>query len=116
MAITENNHGDGPNFQLDVGIGDDDIGPMQTGISTGLPAVSSQGDQGPCLYLGPAGQRCYKRAIKSGFCAAHQPGATAREKVGKSSKVLAAIAGIAGVLWPYVYDFVHALLRLIHPK
>lgn len=78
-------------------------------------ASSAAADGGPCLYLGPAGQRCYQRAVKGGFCAAHQPDLTTRAKVAKRSKIAAAIAGILGALWPYVYDVVHALMRLFHP-
>ena len=85
-------------------------------VSTAFPsATADASDQGPCLYLGPAGQRCSQRAVKGGFCAAHQPGVTARAKVAKRSKIVAAIVGILGALWPYVYDFVHALMRLFHP-
>ncbi|MGA9884478.1 MAG: hypothetical protein WBQ34_12230 [Candidatus Acidiferrales bacterium] len=101
-------------FRVETGIDSDDMGPIQTAF----PAANSMmSDEGPCLYLGPEGQRCYRPAVKSGFCAAHQPGAALRGKIGKpSKKVVAAAAGIAGVLWPYLYDFVHALIRLLHPK
>lgn len=105
-----------PDYRMDVGIGDDDMGPMQTGIQTIPSSAPSQSDQGPCLYLGPAGQRCNKRAVAGGFCAAHQPGATTRANTAKRSKVVAAIVGILGALWPYIYDFVHALLRMFHPR
>jgi len=33
----------------------------------------SSGDQGPCLYFGPQGQRCDRPAIANGFCARHLP-------------------------------------------
>jgi hypothetical protein len=92
-------------------IGADDLGPIQSVIASSLIAGA---DEGPCLYLGPAGQRCFQRAVKGGFCAAHQPGATVRAKLGKRGKLLAAIAGIAGVVWPYVYDFIRELIRLFH--
>lgn len=91
----------------------DDLGSMASAATT---AAFRAGDAGPCLYLGPAGQRCYQRAVKDGFCAAHQPGVTARAKVAKRSKIAAAIAGILGALWPYVYDVVHALLKIFHPR
>ncbi|MDE3111029.1 MAG: hypothetical protein KGL02_13960, partial [Acidobacteriota bacterium] len=94
-------------------VGQDDLGPVPTAFLTPAAAAS---DQGPCLYLGPAGQRCSQRAVKGGFCAAHQPGVTARAKVAKRSKIAAAIAGILGARWPYVYDFVHALMRIFHPR
>lgn len=89
------------------------MGPMQAALGPNAAAVS---EQGPCLYLGPAGQRCYRRAVKGGFCAQHQPGSAVARKIGKPSKLIAGIAGILGVLWPYIYDFFHALIRLIHPR
>jgi len=33
----------------------------------------SSGDQGPCLYFGPQGQRCDRPAIANGFCPRHLP-------------------------------------------
>jgi len=102
-------------FEDDVdGIGADDLGPARMAVASSAPAVS---DQGPCLYLGPAGQRCYRRAVKGGFCALHQPGAAAIKRgIGKPSKLIAAVVGIMGVLWPYIYDFLHELFRLFHPR
>jgi hypothetical protein len=100
-------------FRFEDGIGADDLGPMQTSVA---PAAPTTADQGPCLYLGPAGQRCYRRAVKGGFCALHQLDATVRAKIGKPSKIAAAVTGIVGVLWPYIYDFVHQLIRLLHPR
>jgi hypothetical protein len=103
-----------PDFRFEDDIGADDLGPVGTAMASSAPAVS---DQGSCLYLGPAGQRCYRQAVKGGFCALHQPGAAAiRRKIGKPSKLIAAIVGILGVLWPYIYDFLHSLFRLFHPR
>jgi hypothetical protein len=99
-------------FRIEDSVGADDLGPIQTAIAA---PPTARGNEGPCLYLGPAGQRCYQRAVKGGFCAAHQPGVTARAKIGKRGKLLAAIAGIAGVVWPYVYDFIRELIRIFHP-
>jgi hypothetical protein len=104
---------DKPDFRIDDNIGSVDPGPVQT---IAVKASTEEADEGPCLYLGPAGQRCYRPALKGGFCAAHQPGATARAKIGKKSKVVAAIAGIGGALWPYIYDFVRELIRILHPR
>ena len=102
-----------PGFRIEDDIGAVDSGPAPT-IAVKAPA--KEADEGPCLYLGPAGQRCYRRALKGGFCAEHQPGATARTKIGKRSKIVAATAGIAGALWPYIYDFVRELIRIFHPR
>lgn len=98
---------------MDDGFGPDEIGSMQTAVA---PSPEPAADQGPCLYLGPAGQRCYRRAVKDGFCALHLPGAAAIRKVGKPAKWVAAIGGIVGVLWPYIYDFLHELFRIFHPR
>ena len=82
----------------------------------GHPATSgaAKADLGPCLYLGPAGQRCGERAFEGGFCAKHQPGAT--PPIVASTKVVAASAGIIGLLWPYLADLVREIIRLIHSQ
>lgn len=102
-----------PDFRAGDDIGSVEPDSIQT-IAVNAPAKET--DEGPCLYLGPAGQRCYQPALKGGFCAAHQPGATSRAKVGKRTKVAAAAAGIGGALWPYIYDFVRELMRILHPR
>ncbi len=105
---------DKPEFRVEDDIGAVDSGPTST---IAVKAPPEEADQGPCLYLGPAGQRCYRPAVKNGFCGIHQPGATAaRAKLGKKSKLAAAIAGLGGVLWPYVYDFLRELIRILHPR
>jgi hypothetical protein len=106
-------HDEKPDFRIEDDIGAVDAGPAPT-IAVKSPVKDA--DEGPCLYLGPAGQRCYQRALKGGFCAEHQPGATARRGIGKRSKIVAAIVGIAGALWPYIYDFVRELMRILHPR
>ncbi len=100
-------------LRIEDGIGAVEPPPMEP-VLAAIP--SSASDEGPCLYLGPAGQRCYRRAVKDGFCAEHQPGASMRKKLGKKSKLMAAIAAVGGALWPYIYDFVHQLLRILHPR
>lgn len=102
-----------PEYRVDDSFGSDDMGPMRTAVASD---PEPQTNLGPCLYLGPAGQRCYRPAVKGGFCAQHQPGATAIRKAGKPAKWVAAIGGIVGVLWPYIYDFLHELFRIFHPR
>jgi hypothetical protein len=71
-------------------------------------------DQGPCLYFGPAGQRCDRRAVADGFCARHAKGASLNEATVTLSprKVIAILA--AGVaLWPILADLIRAILRYI---
>jgi hypothetical protein len=86
------------------------------GIST-LPATgapSSNADQGPCLYLGPRGQRCDRRATNAGFCAIHQPGATIGGIARPSKKLAASLFAIVAVIWPYLADIVKEVIRWIH--
>jgi hypothetical protein len=71
-------------------------------------------DQGPCLYLGPSGQRCQRRALEGGYCATHRPGAISLPSAPLSKKTLAAIIGIATVLWPIISDIVREIVRWMH--
>jgi hypothetical protein len=78
------------------------------------PSRATDADQGPCLYLGPSGQRCGRRALEGGYCASHRPGATSLPNVAVSKKTLAAIIGIATVLWPIISDIVREVVRWMH--
>jgi hypothetical protein len=83
---------------------------MEQGVDRG-----SRGDQGPCLYLGPAGQRCKARALTGGFCARHGLNPSPREAaVVMSPRKLIAILAAAIALWPILADVVRAILRYIH--
>ncbi|HKV06278.1 MAG TPA: hypothetical protein VJO53_14370 [Candidatus Acidoferrales bacterium] len=73
-------------------------------------AVSPGSDLGPCLYLGPRGERCNRRAHDRGFCALHQPGRIAAA-FSNPSRILAAVLTIAVLLWPYVSDLVREIIR-----
>src|SRR5277367_5043781 len=68
------------------------------------PTRDSNSDQGPCLYLGPNGQRCDRRALAGGYCASHRPGGVSLPKVALSKRTLAAIVAISGILWPFLAD------------
>jgi hypothetical protein len=72
-------------------------------------------DLGPCLYLGPAGQRCSSRATASGFCRRHQPdgilSGTPADTPLVSPRRLGAILTIMALLWPLLADIVRALIR-----
>src|SRR6267143_5161755 len=72
-------------------------------------------DLGPCLYLGPAGQRCTSRATAGGFCRRHQStgdlsGADADTPL-LSPRRVGAIFTILALLWPLLADIVRALIR-----
>ncbi|MGA8145254.1 MAG: hypothetical protein WB987_15310 [Candidatus Acidiferrales bacterium] len=72
----------------------------------------SYADQGPCLYLGPAGQRCTQRAIEGGFCARHQHGAPAIIGPFLTPKKIAALFVALAMLWPELARIISALVRL----
>ena len=85
------------------------------GIETmgSLPGPSPSGNQGPCLYFGPRGERCGRPALKGGFCARHQPGG-ALQAAKPRVKLVAAVLGILGLLWPLLGDIVREVIRWIH--
>jgi len=94
----------------------DDYG-RDWGISTSAPVgiVAKGADQGPCLYLGPHGQRCSRRATHAGFCAIHQPdGITSAGIPRPSKKLIASLLAIAAVVWPYLADIIREVIRWIH--
>ena|SRR5690348_9178169 len=76
--------------------------------------VSPQGCQnpsnGPCLYLGPGGERCSRSALAGGYCAQH--GDPTFRVLGRNyARVLAATIALVLIVWPYVSDLVRELLR-----
>jgi hypothetical protein len=73
-------------------------------------AATSSGEPGPCLFLGPAGQRCNRRALDDGFCALHRPGGIAKI-ITAPGRVLAAVVTIVVLLWPYIADMVREIIR-----
>ena len=74
---------------------------------------TSAADLGPCLYLGPAGQRCDRRAIADGFCSRHQPDAPTASTPFFTPKKLAAFLIALAMLWPEITRFLSALARLL---
>ena len=101
----------------------DDYG-RDFGIATPSPSgpPSDGADQGPCLYFGPRGQRCNRRALVGGFCAFHQPGGAPSGVLGgipgvtskPSKKFIASVLAIVAVVWPYLADIVREVIRWIH--
>ena len=71
------------------------------------------GDLGPCLYFGPAGQRCDRRASRDGFCQRHQPAASVISTPFFTPKKLAAFLIALAMLWPELTRFLSALARLL---
>jgi hypothetical protein len=73
----------------------------------------SPSEYGPCLYLGPKGQRCSRSALEGGYCATHRqggPAAAARDP----RRVLAAALTLLVILWPYVHDIISEILKWIN--
>jgi hypothetical protein len=82
---------------------------------TDLPAPSpgtlpNRNSSGPCLYLGPAGQRCYRRSIDGMYCVGHPLGEIAR-RIANPRRVVAATVTIVALLWPYLDELLHELIR-----
>jgi hypothetical protein len=78
------------------------------------PIHTDSRDRGPCLYLGPAGQRCNRAALDGGFCASHRPGRRIASAIRDPARVLAATIAIVALLWPYLHDVVRELLQWIN--
>jgi hypothetical protein len=79
----------------------------------GAPAlVDASADYGPCLYLGPSGQRCDRRAVEGGFCTLHEAGATPPASSKPTAKRMAAIIGALAALLPWLTDFIRAIIHL----
>lgn len=63
---------------------------------------------GPCLYLGPTGQRCDRPAREDGFCNRHAPeGASAAWS--NPFRIAAALALLLATIWPLLAHFLREL-------
>jgi hypothetical protein len=84
-------------------------------------------DQGPCLYFGPSGERCDRRALRDGYCAAHLPaqpsqqaasaastGPTAEKPYQRTVKVVSVLAALVGFLAPLLENIIREILRWLH--
>lgn len=73
-------------------------------------------NQSACLYLGPAGERCYRPALDNGFCPTHQPNASPtalRDRSRSRKKKAAATVGIIAAMWPLIEELLRQLFRLL---
>jgi hypothetical protein len=103
------------------------VGQTSDGVASTIRKAS--GDQGPCLYFGPQGQRCDRRAAASGFCRRHlpaqlnqsarfgtaspaQPGIASRESK-PYARVIAVGIAIFAALWPVIADLLREIFRWI---
>ena len=77
------------------------------------PASLSPAVKTPCLYIGPAGQRCDRPARADGFCSKHQLNPPHEVSSSTVAKRAVAIIGVVAALWPLIVDLVRELLRLL---
>ncbi len=98
----------------------DSIHPMKSTSDVFLPrppqplkSTSKSRVLGPCLYIGPAGQRCNCPAGESGFCSKH--GVNQQDDTSSSLHVKRGLAviGVLAALWPFIAELVRELLRLL---
>jgi hypothetical protein len=65
---------------------------------------------GPCLYLGPGGERCGEPARENGFCGRHDPEGTQPAEKAPTRRIWAVLATLA-VLWPVLVDVIREILK-----
>jgi Family of unknown function (DUF5763) len=103
------------------------IEPAPYGVETRIRSSRApQSDQGPCLYFGPQGQRCSRRAVSNGFCASHlpaqprppgQPGRVAAPGMRQKSRIVAVVLFAVAMLqsfWPAISDIIREIIRWLH--
>jgi hypothetical protein len=67
---------------------------------------------GPCLYLGPAGERCARAALQGGYCARHHIDPEMRSDDRRNyTRVIVASIALVIVIWPYISDLLRDLVR-----
>jgi hypothetical protein len=104
-SVSVNVQSDSDPSEFDPGFPPGDLPPDQPDDSSG------KSDLGPCLYFGPAGQRCDRRAVEGGFCSRHQPGAIREGLRTQLPRRTLAVVGVLAVLWPVLADLVRELIR-----
>jgi hypothetical protein len=98
----------------------DGVATARYGVAPAIRKTSS--DQGPCLYFGPQGQRCDRRAVADGFCRRHLPaqlGLPSQPGVARSgskpfARVIAVGIAIFAALWPVIADLLREIFRWIN--
>jgi hypothetical protein len=78
--------------------------------------ASAGGPQGPCLYLGPGGERCARPAIEGGYCQKHHADSSFRDSARPYARVLVASVALVILVWPYISDLVRDLIRWLSPS
>jgi hypothetical protein len=86
------------------------VNAMPDSTSGGAP---SRDEQGPCLYFGPRGQRCDRRALENGYCSRHQTGAQEEFLRTHVPRRVVAVLGLLAVMWPLLADLIREILRFL---
>jgi hypothetical protein len=74
-------------------------------------AARTGASQGPCLYLGPGGQRCARPAVEGGHCRKHHVDPSLRESARSYARVIAATVALVIIVWPYISELLRDLIR-----
>jgi hypothetical protein len=77
------------------------------------PEPAADVSHGPCLYLGPSGERCSKPALAGDYCTRHHPDPEKRWPSRSYKRVLLASIALVAILWPYFQDAVQLLARVV---
>jgi hypothetical protein len=85
--------------------------PEGTEADERLARGNSREPQGPCLYLGAAGERCSRPAVEGGYCAKHHTDPDLRPAGRSYTRVLVATVALVIIIWPYVADLVRDVMR-----
>lgn len=85
--------------------------PQELESAAATSADTQSPAHGPCLYLGPGGERCSRPALAGGYCARHHSDPAFRLPGRNYTRVLAATVALILIVWPYVSDLVRELLR-----
>jgi hypothetical protein len=93
--------------------------PLEQDFIAPAEATDASADFGPCLYFGPARQRCSARAAANGFCRRHQPDPRFLEESGGNRpavplltpKRVGVIFTILALLWPLLAEIIRELIR-----
>ncbi|MGD1210763.1 MAG: DUF5763 domain-containing protein [Candidatus Acidiferrales bacterium] len=89
------------------------IGGGPEGDELSRPTAAAGADLGPCLYFGPGGKRCNRRAVEGGFCGQHQPSVKPVAQGAISMRRVVAILAALAALLPWLVDLVRELIRLL---
>jgi hypothetical protein len=85
--------------------------PEELESPAGSPQERHDSSNGPCLYLGPHGERCSRPALAGGYCARHHSDPAFRLPARNYTRVLAATVALILIVWPYLSGLAHELLR-----